>query len=265
MALVPSESVVEVGDVPVTLLRGGTGRPLLMLHDELGFPGWLRWNEQLGETHEIIIPLQPGFGRTPRIPWLRDYRDLATFYARLLREIDLAPIDVIGFSAGGYIAAEMAAINPALFRRMALVAPLGIRPLDGEIFDFLATTMMTHVAATVSHHEAEEFGKIYGGGITPEQFELFEAARGETSRLGWEPFMYDPSLPYQLGGIGDLPTLVVWGEDDLIVPRGLIDAYQAALPDPQVHILPGVGHRPEIEDVDGFVECISKFFLPVDH
>jgi len=253
------EDVVQIGDVPVKLLRAGEGRPLLMLHDELGFPGWMRWNEQLVGERAFVIPLQPGFGHTPRVPWFRDYRDVAMLYSRLLRVISTGPIDVIGFSAGAFIAAEMAAMNPHVFRRMILVGPLGVRPLDGEIFDFLAVTMTTHVAATVSHHEAEEFGTMYGGEVTPHQFELFEAARGETSRLGWEPFMYDPSLPYHLSGIGDLPTMVVWGDEDLIVPRGAIDAYAAAIPDARVEILPGVGHRPEIEAVDRFVECVSDF------
>ncbi|HRD99756.1 MAG TPA: alpha/beta hydrolase [Ilumatobacteraceae bacterium] len=260
-----TESIVDVGGTPITVLRGGAGRPLLMLHDELGFPGWMRWNEQLAEQCEFVIPLQPGFGHTPRIPWLQDFRDLATFYGRLLRQLELGPTDVIGFSAGGFIAAEMAVMAPDLFERMVLVAPLGVRPQSGEIFDFLASTMMTHVAATVSHHEVEEFGQIYGGDMTAEQFELFEAARGETSRLGWEPFMFNPSLPHHLQGLCDLPTLVVWGEDDLIVPRGAIDAYEEALPNVEVHILPAVGHRPEIEDVDGFVGCVSKFLLPRDH
>lgn len=254
-----NETTLELGDLSVVVLRRGSGRPLLMLHDELGFPGWMRWNEQLAGSHEFVVPLQPGFGRTPRVPWLRDFRDLAVLYTRLVREMGLAPVDVIGFSAGAYIAAEMAVMNPDQFARMVLVGPLGLRPLDGEIFDFLAVTMTTHVAATVSHHEAEEFGTMYGGEVTPEQFELFEAARGETSRLGWEPFMFDPSLPHHLAGIGDLPTMVVWGDEDLIVPRGVVDAYAAALPAARIEIMPGVGHRPEIEDVVGFVACLSTF------
>jgi pimeloyl-ACP methyl ester carboxylesterase len=214
----------------------------------------------LAGGHDFFIPLQPGFGHTPRVPWLRSYRDVAMLYGRLVRELSLAPVDVIGFSAGAFIAAEMAAMNPGQFDRMILVAPLGVRPLEGEIFDFLAVTMTTHVAATVSHHEAEEFGTMYGGGeVTPYQFELFEAARGETSRLGWEPFMFDPMLPYHLAGVGDLPTMVVWGDEDLIVPRGAVDAYAAALPAARIEVLRGVGHRPEIEDVDGFVACVSDF------
>ena len=80
------EEEVQVGGVGVVTLRGGSGRPLLMLHDELGFPGWIEWTRQIATRRELVIPLQPGFGRTPRIDWIRDYRDLAAFYGRMVRD-----------------------------------------------------------------------------------------------------------------------------------------------------------------------------------
>jgi hypothetical protein len=72
-----------------------------MLHDELGYPGWVSWHDALAEEREFIIPLQPGFGKSPRLDWVCSYRDLGGFYARILREMNLAPSDVIAFSAGG--------------------------------------------------------------------------------------------------------------------------------------------------------------------
>ncbi len=254
-----SEETAHVAGTELALVRGGSGRPLLMLHDELGYPGWMTWNEALAQAHDLIIPLQPGFGKTPRLDWIRSYRDLGGFYARVLRDMHLAPIDVIGFSAGGYIAAEMAASDPNIFSRMILVAPMGLRPTVGEIFDFLAVTIRTCLLQTVADPDTPEFGKIYGGEMTPEQFELFEDARTETARLGWEPFMYNPSLGYLLQGVTPLPTLLVWGEADAVVPRGCIEAYQKAIPSAQVVDIPGVGHRPEIENADAFVKAVQAF------
>ena len=78
---------------------------------------------------ELIIPLHPGFGATPRADWIWNIRDLAGFYARFIREQKLDPVDVIGFSLGGWVAAEMAANNQDQFRRMVLVAPSeSVRP-----------------------------------------------------------------------------------------------------------------------------------------
>jgi pimeloyl-ACP methyl ester carboxylesterase len=116
----------------------------------------------------------------------------------------------------------------------------------------------THVAATVSKVDAPEFAEIYGGGMTPEQFELFEDARAETARIGWEPFMFNPSLPHHLKGLGQLPVLLVWGTDDLIAPKGCVDAYDQVVPNSKVVTLSGVGHRPEIEDPEGFLAAVTK-------
>ena len=254
-----AESVVDVGGVGVVTLEGGSGRPLLMLHDELGFPGWLGWNQDLAEGRRFVVPLQPGFGRTPRVPWFGSVRDVAAFYARMIRESGLGPVDVVSFSLGGWIAAEIAAADPGLINRMVLVAPLGVRPDEGEIFDFLAVTMRRHVMTTVSNQDADELQTIYGGGISAEQYVLFEAARAETSRLAWEPFMFDPSLPFRLEGVSGVDTLIVWGEDDQVVPRGCAEAYEQALGGCRLEVIAGAGHRPEIEDREQFVKVVSAF------
>jgi alkanesulfonate monooxygenase SsuD/methylene tetrahydromethanopterin reductase-like flavin-dependent oxidoreductase (luciferase family) len=91
--------------------------------------------------------------------------------------------------------------------------------VDGEIMDIFAVTVRNHLLATVADAaNTPEFTKIYGGHMTPEQFEAFEDARSETARLGWEPFMHNPSLPYLLRGV-KIPTLLMWGARDGIVPR----------------------------------------------
>jgi len=251
------EERIEIDSASLVLLKGGSGKPLLIIHDELGFPGWMGWNDALAPTREQLIPLQPGFGRSDRIEWLRDYRDLATHYARLVRKLG-GPIDVIGFSAGAYIAAEVAAIDPGLFDKIVLVGPLGVRPTKGQIYDFLAVTVRTHVAATVSKQDAPEFSKIYGGKMDSDQFLLFEFARAETSRLGWEPFMFDPSLPHFLPGVPN-PTLIIRGSDDIVCPEGCVDVYAKALPNARVEVIDGVGHRPEIEAPETFVSLVQNF------
>lgn len=253
-----SEEVQRVAGTELHLIKGGAGKPLLILHDELGFPGWVSWNHMLAETRTQLIPLQPGFGKTPRLEWVRNYRDLAGFYSQVVREIRLDPVDVIGFSAGGFIAAEMAAADPKIFSHLVLVAPMGIKPAVGEILDIFPITIRTHLVATVADSNTPEFGKIYGGEMSPEQFEMFEDARAETARIGWEPYMHNPSLPHLLRGL-KVPTLLVWGTRDLLVPRGCIDAYRQAIVGAQVAEIEGVGHRPEIEDAVKFERAVEKF------
>jgi len=254
-----TEEKLKVAGAELVMLKGGSGKPLLIFHDELGYPGWMTWNETLAHDRTLLIPMQPGFGKTPRIEWIMNFRDLAGYYSQVLREMKLTPIDVIGFSAGGFIAAEMAAADPSIFSHMILVAPMGIRPHEGEIWDIFPTTIKSHLRATVADpYNTPEFTKIYGGEMTPEQFEAFEDARAETARIGWEPYLHNPSLPHLLRG-AKTPTLLIWGSADKVVPRGCIDAYKEALPNAQVAIINNVGHRPEIENSAEFEHAVSKF------
>src|SRR5919198_5622178 len=254
------ESIVHVASTDLTFIKGGTGRPLLVLHEELGHPGWLRWHAALAQSHTLHIPLHPGFGTSPRVEWVSSVRDLACFYARVLQDMGLSPIDVIGFSLGGWIAAEMAANCAQQFRRMVLVAPTGIGPPQGDIMDLFTVTARAYLDESV--HDAQstpEFAKLYGGEQTPEQFEAWEDARAETPRLAWQPYMHNPSLGPLLEGIDKLPTLLIWGRQDQVVPLSAGQAYQNAIAGSELVVLENCGHRPEIEKTAEFIEHIERF------
>ena len=61
-----TEEFVEAAGVRIQLRRGGRGAPLLVLHGELGVPGWLRAYEQLAEPFTVYVPSLPGFGQSAR-------------------------------------------------------------------------------------------------------------------------------------------------------------------------------------------------------
>jgi len=97
--------------------------------------------------------------------------------------------------------------------------------------------------------------------MSAEQFELFEDARAESARLGWEPYMFNPSLPDLLRSAKNtkLPTLLIRGSEDEIVPQDCIRKYHDALPQADIVTIKGAGHRPEIEDSAEFVAAVKHF------
>jgi len=254
------EEVVQVDGSALVVVRGGTGRPLLVLHEELGWPGWLKWNSALARSRTLIIPQHPGYSRTERAEWISNIRDMAGFYARYLVEQHLAPIDAIGFSLGGWIAAEMAACNPAQFRKLVLVAPMGVRPKEGAILDFFQLMALKHLFVTVHDADAtEEYDQLYGG-EGPEQFERLEEARAQSARLAWAPFMHNPSLPHLLGVARSLPTLLLWGREDKVVPLSAAADYQRVMSSASLRVFDNCGHRPEVETPSEFVREVESFF-----
>jgi pimeloyl-ACP methyl ester carboxylesterase len=215
----------------------------------------------MAREHSLIIPLHPGFGVTPRADWIWNIRDLAGFYARLIREQKLDPLDVIGFSLGGWVAAEMAANNQGQFRRMVLVGPVGVRPPEGqgEILDIFQLMAPAELAASVVDPDnTPEFDQLYGG-IGPAAFELWEDARAETARLAWVPYLHNPSLPHLLGVIDKLPTLLVWGREDKVSPLSAGQLYNKSIAGSKLVVLDHCGHRPEIEKNAEFLREVKGF------
>jgi pimeloyl-ACP methyl ester carboxylesterase len=249
----------RVAQCDLTVVKRGAGKPILILHDELGFPGWLKWNAALAERRTLLIPMHPGYGVSAAPEWIRNIRDLAGFYSIFIRQQKLAPLDVIGFSLGGWIAAEMAAANPDQFEHMVLVAPAGIKPSQGEIADFFQMMAQDQLRATVLDPEATpEFSELFGG-IGPQAFSLMEEARAQTARLAWQPFMHNPSLGQLLEVVDSLPTLLIWGEQDAIVPRSAANDYQRAIKNSKLVVFENCGHRPEVEMRERFVRETQSF------
>ena len=71
--------------------------------------------------------------------------------------------------------------------------------------------------------------------------------------------MHNPSLGYLLRGVKNLPTLLIRGAQDGIVPHGCIAAYQKAINGAQAVEIAEVGHRPEIENSAEFVKIVKEF------
>lgn len=253
------QKTIKVCGTELSYLRAGKGKPVLVLHEELGNPGWFAWQRRLAETREVIVPLHPGFGVSPRIDWVRSVGDLANFYAQVLTQRSWVGADVIGFSFGGWIAAEMAAQNPAQFATLTLVAPLGMKPQQGMIRDLFEAPTEDYIAASVKSPTATaEFGGLFGGAMTPAQFEHFQDATAEAGRLAWQPYMNNPALAHRLGLVRDLPTLIVWGEDDAIVPASVAAQFRAAIRGAKVALFKGCGHRPEIEQPAKFLAKLNN-------
>ena len=255
-----TEETVEVAGTRLQLVKGGSGEPLLSLHDELGHPGWLRFHEALAQQHTLYIPLHPGFGKSERLEWIMNMRDIAGWYLDALDDLGLGRVQAIGFSLGGWLAAEMATMCPELFKRLVLVSAMGIRPPSGEIYDmFLQVAREFMRASFFDPANTPEFQKVCPDTPTPEQAEAWELAREEACRLGWRPYMHYPSLLHLLRRLRKLPTFVVWGRQDMIVPLSVAEVYQASIPGSQLAVLDDCGHHPEIEQADEFVRQVQAF------
>ena len=82
--------------------------------------------------------------------------------------------------------------------------------------------------------------------------------RAAVARLSWQPRSHDPHLPKWLHLI-DVPTLLVWGDDDKLFPEAVGREYARLIPNSELAVLPACGHMPNVEKADEFVGRIRRF------
>ena len=255
-----TEATVEAAGVQLQLVQGGAGEPLLILHDEMGYAGWLRFHAALARQFALHVPMHPGFGITAGLDWIMTMREMAGWYLEVLDDLGLGQVHILGYGLGGWLAAEMAVMCPQQFTKLVLVAAPGLRPPTGEIFDLFLVMAREYLAKSIFDAEnTPEYQELYGGEPSPEQLDMWEYAREETSRLTWRPYMHYPNLAPLLHRLKRLPTLIVWGREDAIVPVSAGEAYQAAIPGSRLVVLERCGHHPEMEQTDALVQCVQDF------
>ena len=255
-----SEEIVEVGGTSLQLVKGGTGEPLLLLHGELGHPGWLRFHQSLAANHTLYLPSHPGFGKSAPLDWVMSMRDMAVWYLQALDELGMTQVNVVGFSLGGWLAAEIATMCTHQFKKMVLVSPMGILPPAGEIFDmFMVVAKYYMIKSVYDSASTPEFQQVCPDEPTPEQLEEWDIAKEQASRLGWKPYMYDPTLPHMLARLKGLPSLIVGGRQDIIVPLSVAETYRESIPGARLELLENCGHLPELEKPDELVPLVNRF------
>ena len=254
-----TEEFVQIGNSKLQLLKGGSGEPLLLLHGAGGNRGWLRYVQRLSEQYTVYLPTHPGFGLSDRADWIQNIHDLACFYTWFQEELDIEQIRCIGFSMGGWLAAEMAALSRHSFSRLILVDAVGIKPKQGEIKDiFIITPEEVAGLSFYATSQIPEYDKIYNSSPTPEDINLSERDREMAVRICWKPYMHSPRLPYILGRVS-IPTAIIWGREDQLVPLECGELYRQVIPESTLTIIKNCGHSPQIEKPDEFAEIALSF------
>ncbi len=239
-----SESIAEAAGGKIHVLKGGSGSPLVVLHHDVGNPGWLPFYADLARDCTVYVPSHPGFGKSERPEWMRSVRDMAMVYQWLFAKLRLDRIAVIGLGFGGWIAAEIAMMCPHRFERMLLVNAMGMQPRKGEILDQFIINNNEYVAAGFA--DAAAMKELYGDPPSLDQLVEWEVNREMTTRIAWKPYMFDQALPHLIRGV-KTPTLLVWGEQDRIVPFDCAERYAELLPNARIARIAGAGHFIEVE------------------
>jgi pimeloyl-ACP methyl ester carboxylesterase len=250
-----TEHDLAVGGLRIHAKEKGDGPPLVMLHHSTG-PLWTPFYDKLAEASTLIAIDLPGYGRSERSDLLRSPRDLAVLALQAIGVLDRGPVHLVGLGMGGWVAAEMASMNQELLSTVTLVGAAGIKPEVGMIHDPMMQGYIEY--NRLGFASEERYDEVYGSESDPELIKLWDFSREMTARITWKPWMWSTSLPAMVRGIR-LPTLLIWGEHDLIVPLECGFLYNELIEGSTLQIVPGVGHIIDMEDPDELAGRISEF------
>ncbi len=244
---------IDIEGVPTAYRRKGTGETLVFLHGAGMTRMWTPFYEELSKSFDVIAPEHPGFGETPMPHWLRNFDDVVQHYHEFFRKLGLTKLNLVGYSLGGWIAAEYATFYPDSIASLTLITPAGLRgekPADVDLFRVGPELGMylfndpAKAADVVPPDTLDEMAFLYGEGTT-------------LARLMWTP-RYNLALPRRLNRV-TAPALVVRAADDRLIPDDIAVRYRRALPNSRDLVIPGTGHALVHEEPRLVAEAIGRF------
>ena len=253
-----NRSEVTVSGHKVEIHKGGSGPALLWLHGGEGFGTYDPTTSPLAEKFTVYAPSHPGFFGTERPEWVYTINDVAHFTKDLVQELGLDDYVLVGHSIGGWIAAEMAAMDQHNLKGLVIIDSAGVRPEKGEITEVFMVSDDARLKLGFHNMEQVPNFDAFTAERTPEEAAVIHGNKEMLSRLSWRPYLHNPSLPHFLGGV-KTPTLVIWGKQDAIFPLECGEMYARLLSNATLKTIDNCGHRPQMEKPDDFTAAITSF------
>jgi pimeloyl-ACP methyl ester carboxylesterase len=249
------ETTVDIRGQKLRLMEAGSGAPVLYLHGA-GGANWYPMLERLSAGYRVLAPEHPGFGRTLIPEWMASVGDLAFFYLDFLTALDLKDVHLVGHSLGGWTAAEIAIRNTARLKSLTLMAPAGVASDEVPYGDIFLWTAEEHARNSFFEpHLIEERLR----NLASVDVDVMLQNRSGAARLAWTPRLHNPQLPFWLHRI-DVPTLLVWGEEDRICPFSCHKTYRRGIAGAELFALPRSGHALHTERPAEVAARLQGFF-----
>jgi pimeloyl-ACP methyl ester carboxylesterase len=282
--LQPTERFVEV-DKPAARIRVvevGSGPPLLVVHGTFGngpaFAGLAREMP----NRRLLLMDRPGFGVSSAIRYRADTfgPTIADLQRRVLDELGVDQVDVVGHSIGANFALRLALHHPKRVRRVILLGagpivqeagvPTPIRLIASPL-GAIMTRLTRRRGVVLSMIEGRGHGPALADGRIPDVLVDWRVAvNRETDSMSHERAMvraivdgarYRPGLTFADSELAEIqqPTLMLYGTADSVGSPAIWQRVMGSLPNGQLNILDGVGHMVWLDDPAGVARQMESF------
>lgn len=266
--------------ISTELLMAGDGPPVVFLHGIADSAQTWQWVMRiLAERYRLIAPSFPGFGQSDK-PAVAYSPELFTRFAlALLDAVGLERVCLVGNSLGGLVALRLALSAPARVSALVLIGSAGLGRAVSLPMRLLSLPGVRNMAV-------RWFGTPLGAQLWVSQLEALLIAGSNPShwrermhQMARTPGYLEAVAATTASGINlrgqrevlldqlsklTVPTLILWGESDRIVPVRHAQAAVARLVQGRLEVLPDCGHLPQVEKPDRVADLLGDFLDKVD-
>jgi pimeloyl-ACP methyl ester carboxylesterase len=256
--------------------RRGVGPPLVLVHGFTMSHGYFagvmdRLAAAYPEGREVIAVDLPGFGEAERPPPDRFAYDLPAFAAALadaIEQLRVGPVALLGHSLGGGVALKVAAHRPELVERLVLVStlyyPPPIPPAGRLLLLPGVGPLLWRHAVRRSEWARRQRADVKDPSVITDEY--VDHYYGLFSRPGAREAAYATvqaifRMPGAAADPGRVraPTLLVWGDEDRVVPLSDGKRLSRSIPGARLRVVPACGHTPFVERPEEFLRQVEPF------
>lgn len=246
----------SVNGVKTVVHVGGQGRPVVYWHGAGAWHG-IDFARPWTERFKVIAPFHPGWGESGDDPAMDSMSDYLLHYLDLFDQLNLVQFDLVGFSLGGWMAAEFAVAHSHRVRRLVLVAPAGLPdprhrgpPMGSWSLDEMYSYLVSDVALLqpyLPRRRAEDTER-HAAAIAREL-----KSTGKLAAQG----AFNPKLERWLHRV-TMPTLLVWSKADRLAQFGRSARWMELLPNAKLAEFENAGHL-VLDELEEARECVARF------
>jgi pimeloyl-ACP methyl ester carboxylesterase len=250
---------VQTPHVAVRYYQGGKGQPLVFLHGAGGLDLDMSFLDALSEKFHVFAPFVPGYGDSEECEELRDMLDFTLHTWDVVEALGLKDPILVGFSMGGMIASEMAAVAPNDVSRLALIAPAGLWLDEHPIADIFA--LLPYQLPHYLFYDEVAGSEVLSTGADLSDPKFLQAFLVRNARqLGAaSKIMFpipDRGLATRLYRI-QAKTVLIWGDSDRLIPPVYAQAFLKGIAHADLTIIPKAGHVVSYEKPAAVIRAIA--------
>ena len=255
--MVHEQKTLNVRGKSIEMLVGGEGPDLLYMHSAGGEIAWLPFFESLSSKFKAHVPAHPGFSNSSGLEEIDSIEDIVFHTTDLMKELDLKNPAMVGLSLGGWISAEFATRYSERISSLVLIAPVGMRPPEGDIFSASPKEMRQLVFSKPESDLAQSFIPDQGDAET---MTMAFRAKQATARVGWNPYLHNRKLEGRLYRIA-VPTLIIGADKDVLVSEEHCRLYENGIANSKFVNIEGAGHAVPFERPQDVADAVISFLV----